>query len=621
MSHDEEYLHVIRESPFTYRSHSRPQRLDQHELDWSRQQRLKEIQMWSIIREFLSYILFLAVLFFVAYSSLNPNASYQVRHMKQLFLNTREYQYDYTKVVNVSQYWSWLNNIFAENLRAQRWYNQESPRNLSGFLADRANRLIGWAVMRQLRVQSQSCKIKYSVDYLFSSCQNEYSFSGEDKRSFTPNWTNETTGGTSNSSIERAFLYQTADQLDSYSIMSNHHTYSGGGYVYEFRGRLDDLKTNLSTLQQLNWIDQRTRAVIIQMNLYNPNSQLFTLVTLLTEFLPSGGLETSYRFEPISYLIFRSLSQMICLIVYMLFIIQLIIVEIQLLIRKKKKYFRQFWSIINLGLIGCSFGIMGVYIWRFYEANRIGNLFAETNGFTYINLQLSVYINDVFVYLLSFCCFFGTIKLTRLCRFNQRLLLFIRALQCAMKNLISFALMFSFVYIAFIALFYLIFNSKLFSCSNVVRTSLMLFEILLMLFDVQKITSAAPFLGPFCFSLFIFLVVFVCMGMFLTIINESFRSVRDQARSHDNDEHIFSFMFNKFQIWIGVTKPNDIQLKYLDPVENFPNKIDQLFDALNSVGFRIFLFPLLYECFVVDLQGSTNQSRRINLNLAFSLNE
>jgi len=557
--------------------------LNRSELEWARQQRLKEIQMWSIIREFLLYILFLVVLFFATYSSLNPNASYQVRHMKQLFLNTREYQYDYTKVVTVSQYWSWLNNIFAENLRAQRWYNQELPHDLSGFIADRTNRLIGWAVMRQLRIRSQSCKIKYSVDYLFSSCQNEYSFSAEDKRSFKPNWTNETTGETSNSSIERAFLYQQADQLDSYPIIGNHHTYSGGGYVYEFRGRLDDLKTNLSILQQSNWIDQRTRAVIIQLNLYNPNSQLFTLVTLLTEFLPSGGLETSYRFEPISYLIFRSLSQMICLIVYMLFIIQLIIVEIQLLIRTKKKYFRQFWSIINLGLIGCSFGIMGVYIWRFHEANRIGNLFAETNGFTYINLQLSVYINDVFVYLLSFCCFFGTIKLTRLCRFNQRLLLFIQALPCAMKNLLSFALMFSFVYIAFIALFYLIFNSKLLSCSNLVRTSLMLFEIILMLFDVQKITSVAPFLGPFCFSLFIFIVVFVCMGMFLTIINDSFRSIRDQARSHKNDEHIFSFMFNKFQVWIGVTKANNSQLKYLDPIENFPNKIDQLFDALNHV--------------------------------------
>ncbi len=48
----------------------------------------------------------------------------------------------------------------------------------------------------------------------------------------------------------------------------------------------------------------------------------------------------------------------------------------------------------------------------------ISKLFSETNGYVYINLQLSTYIND-------FCYFFGTIKLIHLCRFNQRIYLFI----------------------------------------------------------------------------------------------------------------------------------------------------------------------------------------------------
>ena len=77
--------------------------------------------------------------------------------------------------------------------------------------------------------------------------------------------------------------------------------YSGNGYVYEFRGRLTDLQTNLSQLHQMQWIDGQTRAVIIQFTLYNPNAQLFTFVTLLTEFLSSGSIDPQSRFEPVTF--------------------------------------------------------------------------------------------------------------------------------------------------------------------------------------------------------------------------------------------------------------------------------------------------------------------------------
>jgi hypothetical protein len=69
----------------------------------------------------------------------------------------------------------------------------------------------------------------------------------------------------------------------------------------------------------------------------------------------------------------------------------------------------------------------------------------------------------------------------------------------------------------------------------------------LMKFDAYELSDAAPFLGPFCFSLFIFLVVFVCLSMFLTIIGDNFRTVRDNAKLHSNeDSQILNFMLRKF---------------------------------------------------------------------------
>lgn len=203
--------------------------------------------------------------------------------------------------MRIDQYWNWLENNFVENIRAQQWYNGQPPRNLSGFINDRSNRLIGWPIMRQLRIKPDSCRIPTSVQQLFTHCYDDYSFSNEEKKSFEPGWTTNQTNQTYNSVIQRAFKYRSSDELDTYIYIGKHDTYNSGGYVYEFRGRLSYLQSNLSQLHQLQWIDGQTRAVIIQFSLYNPNSQLFISANLLAEFLSTGSVETQSRFEPISF--------------------------------------------------------------------------------------------------------------------------------------------------------------------------------------------------------------------------------------------------------------------------------------------------------------------------------
>lgn len=508
------------------------------------------------------------------------------------------------------------------NLRAQQWYNGDSPRNLSEFIDDKSNRLIGWPVMRQLRIKSDVCP----VPSLRSRCTQDYSLFNEEKGSFSPGWMNASAEEHS-SSIRRAFKYKSSDELDSYVCVGDHGKYSGGGYVYEFRGRLADLQSNLSELHRLGWVDGQTRAIIIQLSLYNPNVQLFTSVTFLIESLSTGGLSAQSRFEPLNFygkivlhparkvssvfLAFVSQSQLICTIIYMIFIIHSMFAEIRLFFRLKRTYFRRFWSMIELGIIVCSWMGVGISIWRYRECSRIGQLFKETNGYVYISLQFFTYINDLLIFIYGFCCFFGTIKLIRLCRFNARIYLFIQTLQRASKELLSFAMMFSIVFFSFLCLFYFLFQSNLWSYSSLLQTAETLFEMILMNFDAQQLTEAAAFLGPCCFALFIIIVVFVCLSMFLTIINESFCQARENVKE-DSRRQIYSFLFDRFLRWtgkkkldsnndcdrvvlVGVKKPSVEELheerdammrsKYFDPIERFPERIDQLLDAINRVGF------------------------------------
>jgi hypothetical protein len=112
------------------------------------------------------------------------------------------------------------------------------------------------------------------------------------------------------------------------------------------------------------------------------------------------------------------------------------------------------WECSLVSIIICSWISVGINVWRYHDCSRIGKLFEETNGYVYINLQLSTYINDCLIFLYGFCCFFGTIKLIHLCRFNQCIYLFILTVKQAGKELISFGMMFSIVF-CFISLFIL----------------------------------------------------------------------------------------------------------------------------------------------------------------------
>ena len=241
---------------------------------------------------------------------------------------------------------------------------------------------------------------------------------------------------------------------------------------------------------------------------------------------------------------------MICTIIYLIFILYILINEIRSFLQLKSSYFRRIQSYIELSLIIFSWTSFGIYIWFYRESKRIGNLFQETSGYVYINFHLASYVNDLLTYMLGLCCFFGTIKLSFLCRFNSRLLFFNQTLHYASKSLISFSMMFSVIFFSFVCLFYFLFNSHLQSCSTLFQTSQMLFEMTLMKFDAHQLIDAAPFLGPLAFSLFILIVVFVCMSMFLSIIGDSFRQARDH-RDGQKDEKIFSLMIDKFLRWTG----------------------------------------------------------------------
>ena len=127
----------------------------------------------------------------------------------------------------------------------------------------------------------------------------------------------------------------------------------------------------------------------------------------------------------------------------------------------------------------------------------------------------------------------------------------------------------------------------------------MLFEITLIKFDTSESLGVDAVLDPVCFTIFIF----ICLSIFLSIINENFRRPRDQR--NDGDE-MLSFIQKKFlrctgkeslirvEI-VGLKKPTPAELQeeldrrmrsqYFHSIDNFSDRVDQLLEKLTRVRY------------------------------------
>ena len=65
------------------------------------------------------------------------------------------------------------------------------------------------------------------------------------------------------------FKYETPAESETTSISASPKSYGGGGYVLRFKGYITDMEANINLLKKENWIDNRTRSLVVEFAVYN----------------------------------------------------------------------------------------------------------------------------------------------------------------------------------------------------------------------------------------------------------------------------------------------------------------------------------------------------------------
>jgi len=188
-------------------------------------------------------------------------------------------------------------------------------------------------------------------------CTNSYSDDTEDTDNYIPGWYPPTWAHGYNASVpynsrtrlERAFLY-TPPTGDEFSIEAPIMTYPTGGYVADLTEQADQASSLIQDLEANQWIDEYTRAVLLEFNILNPNSKLFNQVILIFEYTPDGSTLWTTKVDVVQLYRYAGSAGVVALLSEILcgiFVLVITILEVIKVYRMRLEYFKKMWNVLQ----------------------------------------------------------------------------------------------------------------------------------------------------------------------------------------------------------------------------------------------------------------------------------
>ncbi|XP_077869620.1 polycystin-1-like protein 2 [Saccoglossus kowalevskii] len=527
---------------------------DSCKLEAAREQRLKELKMWEISREILFYFFFVIILLIIAYGNRDLR-SYDLQN------NIRNLLFKGPDFANIhygfKEFWTWTQFTLIPSLYAHHWYNGDVvDSQMTSFMADMSNYRIGSARIRHLRVRPDLCEAPSPMKGVLSICEVDYSWETEDRGSYGEMWS--VINSTDNVDDRGAYWsYLTSDKLNGLPYYGRDTLYRGGGYVAELGDTAYHAMDVVQYLFNATWLDQYTRAVFVEASLYNANTNLFSMVTLLLEYTSGGAVIVIPKVYPLrlyNYIGTFAVIVVICEVIFLVFLVYFLVKLIQSMKKQGRQFIKSYWNILEvIKLALCITGVV-MYIYRLIFWNlALDELPYNSQGSgTFINFQRIALWDEIFGYIISVIVFVSILKFLRLLRFNRRMSLLGSTIKYASKDLIYFAVVFFVIFFTYGQFGYLVFGRSVYKYSDFTLAVETLFTMMLGRFGYNEIKEAHEIFGRFFFFTFMLLIYMVLFNVFVTVLVSAYEAVKHDNDKQANEYEMVDFMWKRFRAFIGV---------------------------------------------------------------------
>jgi hypothetical protein len=327
--------------------------------------------------------------------------------------------------------------------------------------------------------------------------------------------------------VERGFRY-------SFSYTDRLHQRLGSPtHAVSFNPR-DGLAANSAAVRNLTrsgFIDLQTRAVFVDLAVYNPQLDLVCQVRLIAEMPVGGGVMTSYEIEADRLYETVGAAQLLRKIVIGAFYGYYLSSELVGMWRWDKgaaaylSRSRHLMMMINILLYV-------LYLYFFFHAKHWlpDSLTADSAAF-YPEVREALQELAMATKLQATNTFLNWFKMITYLSYAPSFAVLTDTLSTAAPEILGFAFIFFVIFFGFAQAHAMVLNTKLEQFRSLGDAHFALMRSLLGDFDFGQLRDADPWMGPFFFVLFVGLAIFVILNMLIAIISDSYSVCREEMQA------------------------------------------------------------------------------------------
>lgn len=340
------------------------------------------------------------------------------------------------------------------------------------------------------------------------------------------------------------------------SLASNGYTgatYSGSGYVVDLAVNGTLARSALAKLRDDRYLDLATRALVIDVTVYNAYLQLFNIVQLVVEFPATGGVLVQFSdvvLHPFRDSASNSLTRIVleCLLVAYIALCWKRMLQDMYRSSGVRNYLRSSaWNVVTMLFLLVFAAVIGFRLYMIDQeygtlSGRVASVidsatlteipkFQSLARLCYAERVLSS-VNAALVWL----------KLLQYTQLSQRMCLLLRMLRRAALDLFWFAVCFFSCICGFAQVGVLLFGLSVRAFRSLGVAILSLLQAVAGDLDYEALSDAHHVLGPLFYIAFYLLLLLILLNVFLAILNDAYLqtvSEQEELEQEEQDSQLF----------------------------------------------------------------------------------
>ena len=400
-----------------------------------------------------------------------------------------------------------------------------------------------------------------AVSYHNRSCLINYDDSKRDTSPFGAALDN----GTEALHTTSSWVYTPRGTLDGIAHWGQLGSYGGGGYIVDLPINREISLLLLNELEQNNWVDRSTRAVIVEFTVYNANVNLFAFTTLLAEYATNGDCvrSTSTEVLQIYNVGINGILQYVIQSLYLLLLLYYIITTIVSTVRFRCTYLRDYRAWLDVMLILTSAYTMSMYVMRHYVLKATMEEFkADLEERSFLQFRGVCVYDSLYVYGLAFISMLSTLRFMTLLRLHKDIAKLGAMLRHTALPLFQFSVQFFIALLAFTCTTYTWYSSSEFKgYASFTKTVVSLVAFSLGSFsDIDAMLIAYPIFTKVFYIGFVLIINFFLLSIFIAIIMDSYEKFKTEEVLQPTDHKLIGAIGTEMKAYMNrlVSAENEV---------------------------------------------------------------